>query len=105
MFREGVKNYFYRPVHNFLSPPSTVRQKTFFCELLIFFFFFLIIRYAYQKMQNGLKRMFFMKEKNFGSKKVFNGYPCKNVTKYLTPILVAARGLTPSTVYGPVCNL
>ena len=67
--------------------------------------FFLIIRYAYQKMQNGLKRMFFMKEKNFGSKKVFNGYPCKNVTKYLTPILVAARGLTPSTVYGPVCNL
>ena len=39
-------------------------------------------------MQNGLKSMFFIKEKkNFGSKgkilrKVFNGYPCKNGTTY-----------------------
>ena len=53
-------------------------------------------RYAYQKMQNGLKRIFFMKEKIFGSKgkisifyenivkiaQVFNEYPCKNATKY-----------------------
>ena len=45
-------------------------------------------------MQNGLKRMFFMVEKNFGTKgkisisyenimkNMFNGHPCKNVTKY-----------------------
>ena len=40
-------------------------------------FFFIIFRNAYNKMQNGLKRMFFMKEKNFGSK----GKVLKNIGK------------------------
>ena len=79
-------------------------------------------------MTNGLKRMFFMKEKKTLILKeknsifyenivknviVFNGYPCKNVTKYFsyfsisensasfsffqkkTPIFVTARGFAP----------
>ena len=47
-------------------------------------------------IQNGLKRMFFIKEKkmvlkekylfNFFMKKVFNGYPCKIVKKYFLQI-------------------
>ena len=77
-------------------------------------------------MQNDLKRMYFMKEKNFGSKGkiLFNGYPCKNVKKYFciffpfrtfciffilkTPILVTVGGFAPPPpppVYGLVCNL
>ena len=38
--------------------------KPAFCGLR---FFFIIFRYAYQKMQNGLKRLIFRRE-NFGSK-------------------------------------
>ena len=76
-------------------PPLPVRRKTVFSEKNIFFY--IIFRYAYQKMQNGLKvkTYVFMKEKNFGYKgkhlsryfhkilKFFNGYPCKKVTKYV----------------------
>ena len=69
---EGIKrNISYGPVRNVLSPslPPHTKAKTDFWKKHVFLFFF---SYAYQKMENGLKHMFFMKEKNFGSKgKIF----------------------------------
>ena len=57
------------------------RQKTISCGPVR-----IVFRYAYQKMQNGLNYMFFMKEKNFGSKgKILIFF--ENIGKFLTDTL------------------
>ena len=69
LFREGVKKSIsYEPVCNVLSPQPPIREKAFFCGLLIFLFFF-IFRYAFKKMQKwSNKYVFDERKKNFGSK-------------------------------------
>ena len=65
--REGVKQK-NGPVRNVLSPPPRKAKTVFLWIFEKNICFFIIFRYTYQKMQNGIKRMFFYERENFGSK-------------------------------------
>ena len=59
----SAENICYGPVRNVLSPPPRTVCCGLLREKIVFFF-----NFDMQKMQNGLKRMFLWKKKNFGSK-------------------------------------
>ena len=59
---------------------KVLRQKTVILLTIFFYFFFYIFRYAYQKIQNGLKRMFLINKK----KTVLTDILSKNFIKYVS---------------------